>query len=87
MVDFYYVYVLVSSIDGSRYIGFTGNLERRLLEHNSGATKHLISKLPVKLFYYEAYLDKTQARKREYQLKKSSWHKKQLFDRIFPLGD
>ncbi|MBI5466543.1 MAG: GIY-YIG nuclease family protein, partial [Candidatus Kerfeldbacteria bacterium] len=33
---FYYVYVLESLKDHDRYIGYTNNLKRRLLEHKLG---------------------------------------------------
>ena len=79
----YYVYVLKSEKDGTTYIGSTENLERRIEEHNKGKTKSTKHKLPVKLVYYEAYLTKTLALKRENNLKKNSFAKEQLFERIF----
>ena len=51
------------------YIGYTADLKRRLLEHNKGsetATKH---GLPWILVYYEAFLGKMDATKREKQIK------------------
>ena len=81
-MKFYYTYVLQSAVDDSRYIGVTENLKRRLVEHNSGGTSSLKAKLPVTLEYFEAYKSKRLARKRELQLKQSSWHKKQLFSRL-----
>jgi putative endonuclease len=79
----FFVYVLVSEKDGSTYIGYTNDIEKRLLEHNSGKTKSLQSKLPMKLVYSESFETKTEAIKRERQLKNSSWHKNELFNRIF----
>jgi putative endonuclease len=36
----FFVYVLVSDVKGLRfYVGMSENVERRLLEHNSGKTK------------------------------------------------
>lgn len=35
-IFFQYVYVLESLKDGKRYIGYTGNLKKRLEEHNKG---------------------------------------------------
>ena len=43
------------------------------------------TKRPWILVCYEAYQSEHQAR--EYELKKSSWHKKQLFDRLFGSKD
>lgn len=65
----YYVYIMKSSKDNNLYTGSTNNLRRRLWEHNHGqnfSTKH---RTPFTLVYYEAYLDESDARKREGSLK------------------
>ena len=82
MSDFYYVYVLRSGVDSSFYIGSTSNLERRLKEHHSDRRSYAYRKAPWVLVYYEAYRSKRQARRREYKLKKSSWHKQQVLNRL-----
>ncbi len=60
----FYVYVLKNPIRGELYYGFTANLKQRFAEHQ---------KMPRhrgwKLVCYEAYLDETDARERERQLK------------------
>jgi putative endonuclease len=61
----HYVYVLLSLKDEKFYIGFTNDLERRLKEHNSGENISTKSRLPLKLFYYEAHLSKKDAARRE----------------------
>ncbi len=61
----FYVYVLLSMNDGRFYIGFTGDLKRRISEHNSGKNISTKSRLPLKLVYYEAHLAKTDAMRRE----------------------
>jgi putative endonuclease len=62
-------YILLCD-DKSYYIGITNDLKKRLTFHNTGkGSKYLLSKLPVKLFYYEEYPNKSEARKREIQLK------------------
>lgn len=61
----YCVYVLFSKKDGLLYIGFSGNLERRLNEHFQGeciSTKH---RRPLELIFCEYYLYKEDALKRE----------------------
>ena len=79
----FYTYVIISLEDRTTYIGYTDDLVKRIKEHNLGKTKSIKHKLPVKLVYYEAYLDKTKARIREIELKKNSFKKKELFERIF----
>ena len=81
----FFVYVLKSLKDGSTYIGYTEDLENPLKSHNSGQTRSIKSKLPMKLVYFEEYESKTEARKRELKLKNNSWEKSQLFKRIFPV--
>ena len=79
----FFVYVLQSLKDGTTYIGSCEDLTIRIKQHNQGKTKSNKHKLPVELIYYEAYLTKTLARKREIELKKNSYAKEQLFKRIF----
>jgi len=67
----YYVYLLKSDKDDGIYIGFSGDLKRRLREHLNGcvdATKH---RHPVRLLYCEAYELEEMARQRETNLKQS----------------
>ena len=66
----YCVYVLKSQKWNKPYIGVTSDLRKRFKEHNSMETKSTRYGIPWKLIYYEAYLDKSDAVKREIQLKK-----------------
>ncbi len=79
----YYVYVIQSQKDRSTYIGYTGDLEKRIKEHNQGKTRSIKSKIPFSLVYFEEFESKTEARKREIRLKKNSYEKEQLFKKIF----
>ena len=65
----WYVYILRSLRDGKYYIGYTSNLERRLEEHNSGRQRSTRHRVPFELVYYEEYESKSEAMKRERQLK------------------
>jgi putative endonuclease len=70
-----YVYLLESLKDKSWYIGFTEDLKDRFKRHNRGENKYTRSKKPWKLIYYEAYVDKQDALKREKFLKSGSGRK------------
>lgn len=37
---------------------FTGNLKRKLQDHNNGQSKSIKPRVPFRLIYYEAYQDK-----------------------------
>ena len=78
----HFVYFLQSELDGTIYIGFTSDLELRLKQHNKGHSQYTSSKMPWRLIHSEMFPDKSSAIKREKQLKKSSWHKKQILDKI-----
>ena len=67
----YYVYILYSLKDGQFYKGFTTDLKRRLIEHNSGKNKSTEYRRPLKLVHYEAYLTRKDAEFREKYLKTS----------------
>lgn len=79
----HYVYLLRSHKDLNRtYIGFTKNLRKRIDGHNQGKTRSIKRLIPFKLIYYEAYLSKTAARKREIELKRKRKARKILMERL-----
>lgn len=64
-----YTYILECS-DGSFYTGWTNNLEKRINCHNKGkGAKYTRGRLPVKLVYFEEFIEKRDAQKREYVIK------------------
>ena len=65
----YYVYVLSSLKDKDMYVGYTSDLKRRLSEHNEGKSFSTAPRKPFKLVYYEAYMSKRDAERRERGLK------------------
>lgn len=72
----HYVYILECN-DGTLYTGYTTDIKRRVKEHNEGmASKYTRSRLPVHCVYTEEYQDKSQALKRELQIKKLTRSKK-----------
>lgn len=59
----------------------TSNLEKRLLEHNSGNTKSTMPYLPWEILYKEEFSSRVEARKRELYLKSAAgrkWRKKHI---------
>ena len=66
---FYYVYILQSLKNNSLYIGYTSDLKKRFKEHNSGNSKSTKPYIPYKLIFYEAFLNRTDAKNREVYLK------------------
>jgi putative endonuclease len=73
----YYVYILQSEKDLNFYIGCTNNLKLRFRQHNEGKTRSTKSRVPFKLIYYEALLDKHDAFSREQWLK-TGWGNRQI---------
>ena len=65
----FYVYILKSLINGRLYTGSTNNLERRLVEHNTGQSKYSRLTRPFELMHFEKYLTRSAAVKREIFLK------------------
>jgi putative endonuclease len=55
--------------NGQIYTGSTGNLRRRMIEHDSGKVNTISKYLPVILIGYEAYILKSDALRREKFLK------------------
>ena len=66
---FCYVYYLRSIKNGSFYVGFTCDLEKRITEHNTGFNVSTRPGLPWELMYYEAHRNEDDARRREGYLK------------------
>jgi putative endonuclease len=63
------VYIIKSLKDGRNYIGSTSNFQRRFADHNTGKVKSTKNRLPFELIYTEHYETKTEALKREKQIK------------------
>lgn len=70
----FYVYVLGMS-NGQLYIGFTPDLKERIRKHKEGRVYTTKKYLPVRLIYYECYLTRDDAVRREKMLKRfgSTW--------------
>ncbi len=68
-----FVYILECS-DKTLYTGWTGNMEKRIREHNNGKSgaRYTRGRRPVRLVYFEACTTISEALKREAAIKKLS---------------
>ena len=81
MGKFYYVYVLQSERDHNLYVGHTGDIKKRLEEHNNGKVPATSNRRPLKLIYWEGCLNRQDAMEREKYLK-TAWGKKYIKNRL-----
>ncbi len=65
----YYFYILYSKRRGRYYYGHTSDVDIRLKRHNEGWTKSTKSGIPWKVVYCEQYPTKSEAIKRELEVK------------------
>ena len=74
----WFVYILLCQRNGSFYVGITPDVDGRLKLHQRGkASKHTRENGPVRLVYSRKYQNKSEARKREIQIKGWSREKKE----------
>jgi len=64
-MQFFYVYVLENVNKKFIYVGYTQNLKKRLVEHNSRLVRSTQSYVPLDLIFYEAYKNQKDAKRRE----------------------
>ncbi len=78
----YYCYILECA-DGTFYTGWTTDPERRLRTHNRGAgARYTRTRRPVRLVYVETQPGRSEAMRRERQIKTyNRSHKKALIER------
>ena len=77
------IYILECS-DQSLYTGITNNLNRRIATHVSGnGSKYLRGRLPIKLVYQESSLNRSNATKRELEIKTLNKKEKQFLIKFY----
>jgi putative endonuclease len=79
----YYVYILQSLKDFKRYIGISGNPEKRLIEHNKGLVRSTKHRRPFRLLRTEKFPNRLEARKRKKYFK--SGHGREDLKKLIPL--
>ncbi len=81
----WYTYILRCR-DDTLYTGITNDLQRRLMVHNLGkAARYTAPRLPVRLVWHEVQPDRSQASKREIEIKAWSRSQKETLIKDFSL--
>lgn len=81
----FYTYMVRCS-DNTLYTGWTNDLEKRLIAHNSKkGSKYTMSRTPVEYVYYQDYETKSEAMSNEMKIKKLSKKEKELLIKNFKL--
>ena len=76
----HYVYIILSKKNSKikTYVGYTNNLKKRLLKHNSGTGAKATKGRKWKFIYKEKFDTKNKALSREYFIKKNSKLRKKI---------
>lgn len=73
----YFVYIAQCS-DNTFYTGYTNNIQDRETTHNQGkGARYTRARLPIKIVYQEKFKNRSEAMKREHQIKKLSRQQKE----------
>ncbi|MHA1669888.1 MAG: GIY-YIG nuclease family protein [Promethearchaeota archaeon] len=71
-MTFYYVYILETIGKNNKkrfYTGYTNNLKRRLEEHKNGRGAKFCKGKKIELKYFETYMERKEAMRRELEIK------------------
>ena len=79
-VVMFYVYVIQDNLERF-YIGYTSDLKRRMDDHNRGSNRSTRGR-SWRLVYYEAYVTRASAMRRERVLKGDGRSRRHLMERI-----
>ena len=83
----YYVYILETTANNGKksyYTGYTNDLYRRVSEHKKGrGARYCRGKTKIELKYFETYLERKMAMRREIEIKTFSRLKKMELVREF----
>ncbi len=71
----HFVYILQSEKTLGYYVGSSFDPEKRLIQHNSAKSKSTKHGIPWKLVYTEKFDTKSEAVKREYEIKRKKSRK------------
>ena len=81
----HYVYLIVSTNRNKviSYVGYTNNLQKRLLAHNSSKGAKFTRGRKWKMIYSESFTTKSKAMKAEIKLKKNVLLRKKIKEKFF----
>ncbi len=82
-MTFYYVYILETIGKNNKkrfYTGYTNNLNRRIEEHKNGRGAKFCNGKKIELKYFETYLERKEAMRRELEIK--TFSRKEKFELI-----
>ena len=71
----FYTYIIYSKLTDKYYVGYTQDLKLRLERHNSGWSRSTKSGVPWELVYNEKFETKSEAIKRENEIKREKSRK------------
>ncbi len=71
----FFTYIIYSKTKDKYYIGHSHDLDLRLQRHNSGSSRSTKAGIPWKVVYFEKYETKSEAIKREYEIKRKKSRK------------
>jgi putative endonuclease len=78
----YFIYIL-ECLDGSLYTGSTNDVAKRFKDHLEGrGAKYTKSHKPVKIVYTEEFATRSEALKREAEIKKLTRKRKEFLSKI-----
>jgi putative endonuclease len=69
MMDKFFIYIIYSREFDKYYVGYTGDLKKRLNEHNNGVSAFTSKVSDWELKYFETLPDRFSARCREREIK------------------
>ena len=72
----FYLYILQSLKDKRTYVGYSSNVHRRFVEHNSGRVPATNNRRPLKVIKVEHIVTLEEAKKRELYWKSGAGRKK-----------
>ncbi len=66
-----YFFYIAHCADNTLYSGHCRNIKKREITHNKGTgAKYTRCRLPIKIIYFETFTTRSDAAKREYEVKK-----------------